>query len=198
MPDGMTRPMLPAVEKFVVEMRKLCEAEVKDSTLWEKSRELLADLIADPGLKAHARNWPVTGYNPETNKVSNLLFYEDPDYGFVINALIKNPGGSAMIHDHGPSWTIYGVLQGQERIVHYNSKKREDGNFDISEKGTYTLVIETTNQDVVNAVGGIGHVPDGSAYSISIAGFAMLLIGMVGVVVVGVILVRQRKRERSS
>ena len=73
-----------------------------------------------------------------------------------------------------------------------------EGNFDISEKGTYTLVIETTNQDVVNAVGGIGHVPDGSAYSISIAGFAMLLIGMVGVVVVGVILVRQRKRERSS
>ena len=134
MPDGMTRPMLPAVEKFVVEMRKLCEAEVKDSTLWEKSRELLADLIADPGLKAHARSWPVTGYNPETNKVANLLFYEDPDYGFVINALIKNPGGYAMIHDHGPSWTIYGVLQGQERIVHYNSKKREDGNFDISEK----------------------------------------------------------------
>ena len=73
-----------------------------------------------------------------------------------------------------------------------------EGNFDISEKGTYTLVIETTNQDVVNAVGGRGHVPDGSAYSISIAGFAMLLIGMVGVVVVGVILVRQRKRERSS
>jgi len=70
--------------------------------------------------------------------------------------------------------------------------------FYISESGMYTLVIETTDEDLVNVVGGIGHVPDASAYSISMAGFALLLIGMIGVVVVGIILVRQKKRERTN
>ena len=134
MPDGMTRPMLVAVEKFVAEMRTLYEDGVPEAERWEKCRGLLADVIADPDVKAHAQDWPVTGFNPKTDKVSNLLFYEDPDYGFVINALIKNPGGYAMIHDHGPSWTIYGVLQGEERIVHYDAAKRDDGKFDMTEK----------------------------------------------------------------
>ena len=70
--------------------------------------------------------------------------------------------------------------------------------FTIVESGTYTLMIETTGDQLVNVVGGIGHVPDESAYSISMGGFAMLLIGMVGVVVVGIIMVKQKKRERTS
>ena len=72
-----------------------------------------------------------------------------------------------------------------------------EGYFEITELGTYTLIIKTTNSDVVNVVGGIGHVPDTSAYSISIVGFAMLLIGMIGVIVIGIILVRQRKQRIS-
>lgn len=147
MPDGMTRPMLPAVEKFVSEMRGLYEAGVPERERWETCRALLAEVIADPDVKAHARDWPVTGFNPKTDKVSNLLFYEDPDYGFVINALIKNPGGYAMIHDHGPSWTIYGVLEGEERIVHYDAAQREDGKFDLSEKHA-----EVCNQGDVDVV----------------------------------------------
>ena len=134
MPDGMTRPMLPAVEKFIGEMRKLYEDGVAENERWETCRALLTEMIADPDVRAHAEAWPVTGFNPKTDKVSNLLFYEDPDYGFVINALIKNPGGYAMIHDHGPSWTIYGVLAGEERIVHYDATRRDDGKFDLSEK----------------------------------------------------------------
>ena len=70
--------------------------------------------------------------------------------------------------------------------------------FTIVESGTYTLMIETTGDQLVNVVGGIGHVPDESAYSISMGGFAMLLIGMVGVVVVGIIMVKQKKREKTS
>ena len=73
-----------------------------------------------------------------------------------------------------------------------------EGYFYITEAGTYTLVIETTDDDLVNVVGVIGHVPDASAYSISMIGFAMLLIGMTGVIVIGIIMVRQKKRERTS
>ena len=59
-------------------------------------------------------------------------------------------------------------------------------------------MIDTTNEMAVNVVGGIGHVPDTSAYSISMIGFALLLIGMLGVVIVGIILIRQRKKTNVS
>ena len=108
------KPMLPAVEKFVAEMRKTCEA-VDGDEKWDRCRALLADLLKDPDLKKHAQDWPVGGFDGK--KVDNLLFYEDPDYGFVINGLIKNPGGLAVPHDHGKAWTVYGVLAGGERIV---------------------------------------------------------------------------------
>ena len=69
--------------------------------------------------------------------------------------------------------------------------------FDISEVGTYTLVIRTDSDEVINVVGGIGHVPDSSSYSISTAGFFILLSGMIGVVVLGILLVRERKLKSS-
>ena len=72
------------------------------------------------------------------------------------------------------------------------------GVFDIAESGTYTLLIETSTDEVVNVVGGIGHIPDASVYSISMAGFALLLIGMFGVVVIGIILVRGRKKAGTN
>lgn len=125
--------MLPAAEKFVSALRNVYKEGVPEAERWARCRDLLKALIADPAVKAHAQAWPVTGYNPQTDRVQNLLFYEDPDYGFVINALIKKPGGYAMIHDHGPAWTIYGVLAGEERIVHYDATPRGDGRFDIAE-----------------------------------------------------------------
>jgi len=125
--------MLPAVEAFIGKMRRVFEDNIPEPENWEMCRDFLKELIADPQVKEHAKNWPVTGYNPETDRVQNLLFYEDPDYGFVINALIKNPGGSAMVHDHGSAWTIYGVLSGQERIVHFDAEESSDGRFHTAE-----------------------------------------------------------------
>ena len=125
--------MFLAAETFIADMRRLFADGVPEPDRWERCRELLKDLIADPEIKAAAREWPVTGFNPKTDRVQNLLFYEDPDYGFVINGLIKNPGGMAMIHDHGPAWTIYGVLAGSERIVHFETEPAGDDRVTIGE-----------------------------------------------------------------
>ena len=123
--------MLPAAEKFVAGMRETFAAGIGERARWEKCRDLLELLLADPALRQHAESWPFGGFDGK--KVDNLLFYEDPDYGFVMNGLIKNPGGRAMIHDHGPAWTIYGLVQGRERIVHFDAAERTDGRFDIAE-----------------------------------------------------------------
>ena len=69
--------------------------------------------------------------------------------------------------------------------------------FEISRMGTHTLVIETDSDEMINVVGGIGHVPDSSSYSISTAGFFILLSGMIGVIVLGILLVRERKQKAS-
>ena len=123
--------MLPAAETFIAEMRRACASGLQGRARWERCRELLQALIADPQLQRQAASWPVGGFDGK--KVDNLLFYEDPDYGFAMNALIKNPGGRAMIHDHGPSWTIYGVVQGQERIVRFAAKDNGDGTVELVE-----------------------------------------------------------------
>ncbi len=92
------KQMLPSVEKFVSEFRTVCETTNGDER-WQDCKVLLTELLNDPILQEHARDWPVGGFDGK--KVDNLLFYEDPDHGFVINGLIKNAGGRAMIHDHG-------------------------------------------------------------------------------------------------
>jgi hypothetical protein len=60
---------------------------------------------------------------PADGRAENLLFYEDPDYGFAINGLVKGDarhGQPARIHDHAHIYTLYGVLDGRERIVRYD------------------------------------------------------------------------------
>ena len=117
--------MLPAVEEFVAALRATCAEGLEGEARWRRCGELLSALLDDPALKAHARGWPVGGFDGK--KVDNLLFYEDPDYGFALNGLIKRPGGRAMIHDHGPSWTVYGLLEGCERIARFGVVTNEDG-----------------------------------------------------------------------
>ena len=72
-----------------------------------------------------------------------------------------------------------------------------EDNFEIDEVGTYTLIISTSELEEIPLVGGIGHVPDSTGVSISIAGFFIIIIGMVGVVVIGFMIIRQRKNKTS-
>ena len=118
------KKMLLAVEKFIVDFREVCKKE-KNENKWQICRNLLQHLLRDNELQCHAQDWPVGGFDGK--KVDNLLFYEDPDYKFVINGLIKNPGGRAMIHDHGKAWTVYGVLAGEERVVRYREIVNSQG-----------------------------------------------------------------------
>ena len=82
------------------------------------------------------------------------------------------------------------------RDVAVNRNSFED-NFEIDNAGTYTLIISTSNSDDIGLVGGIGHVPDSTGITISIAGFFIIIIGMIGVGGIGFIIIRQRKNKSS-
>ena len=82
------------------------------------------------------------------------------------------------------------------REVSINRNSFED-NFEIDDAGTYTLIISTSESEEIPLVGGIGHVPDSTGVTISIAGFLVIVLGMIGVAVIGFMIIRQRKNKSS-
>ena len=110
--------MLPAAVKFVSQVRALFEQGLAEANIWSTACDYLRELLDDDDLKKNADTWP-DSLSVE-GKPGNLLFYEDPDYGFVLNALIKAPGLKTSVHDHGESWTLYGVLEGGEKVVRFD------------------------------------------------------------------------------
>jgi predicted metal-dependent enzyme (double-stranded beta helix superfamily) len=106
-----------AIQKFIAGARRLHAEETDAAKRWEKMTPLLQELIADPAVKEQSKGWPDCSQGSE--RAENLLFYEDPDYRFVINGLIKAPHTRTQIHDHAHNWTLYGVLDGKETIERY-------------------------------------------------------------------------------
>ena len=132
--------MLPSAREFVMRVRALFVAGWDETDIWETACDYLIELLADSDLKRHSATWP-NSLSVE-GKPGNLLFYEDPDYGFALNALIKAPGLKTSIHDHGNSWTLYGVLEGGETVARFdrvddgpqvpdNAMLREVGSHDV-------------------------------------------------------------------
>ncbi len=105
---------LPAFESFIRELRAVWASEADDRARMERAKPLLERLVMDPAVKAHSVDWPST----EGRK--NLRFYVDPDYGFVINAVVRVPGRRGSVHDHADAWVLYGVLDGLESLERYD------------------------------------------------------------------------------
>jgi predicted metal-dependent enzyme (double-stranded beta helix superfamily) len=126
----MTSTSQSAVQRFIASAREIFSQEKDPAQRWRKMTPLLEALISDPSIKAQSKNWPACRQGDE--RAQNLLFYEDPEYKFVINGLIKSPKSRTQIHDHAHNWTLYGVLDGHESIERY--ERIDDGaNSDYAE-----------------------------------------------------------------
>jgi predicted metal-dependent enzyme (double-stranded beta helix superfamily) len=121
------RSRLAAFERFTQCARAFWAVNSDTETRIKKIKILLEALVNDSPMREPAKTWPST----EGHK--NLLLYEDPDYGFVANAVVRTPGRDGRIHDHTHAWTAYGVLDGSERLERY---RRLDG----GEKPDYALI----------------------------------------------------------
>lgn len=111
-----------ALSRFIAGARSLWAWEPDSEKRWAKLQPLLRELLADPELRARSQEWPARApHDPP----ENLVFYEDPEFGFVVNGLIKAPGTRTPIHDHAHNWTLYGVLDGSETIERY--ERVDDG-----------------------------------------------------------------------
>ncbi|NIO08361.1 MAG: hypothetical protein GTO40_10275 [Deltaproteobacteria bacterium] len=129
-----------ALDRFVSKTRELFAREQDPEKRWASLSPILAELLADPEVQEASKHWP--DCVPRDGRAENLLFYEDPDYNFVINGLTKGAsrdGGSrTRIHDHGHIYTLYGVLTGRERVERY--ERTDDGS-----KADYADIKKTTD-----------------------------------------------------
>lgn len=89
-----------------------------EPTRWGHVGEVLRAALDEPELRAAAGGWP-TSHDRANRRYTNLLFYEDPDFGFVVNGLVKDETGRTPVHDHGHAWVAYGLLEGTETILRY-------------------------------------------------------------------------------
>jgi predicted metal-dependent enzyme (double-stranded beta helix superfamily) len=111
-----------AFSRFIASTRELFAEEKELERRWERLAPLLRDLLAEPEIIESSKSWPECAHK---ERAENLLFYEDPDFGFVVNGLTKAPHVRTQIHDHAHNWTLYGVLDGAETIQRY--QRMDDG-----------------------------------------------------------------------
>jgi predicted metal-dependent enzyme (double-stranded beta helix superfamily) len=109
-----------ALERFVEKTRDLFSREKDPERRWPSLSPILAKLLDDPEVLAASKKWPDCVLRE--GRAENLLFYVDPDYGFAVNGLTKGAarqGQRTRIHDHAHIYTLYGVLDGHERVERY-------------------------------------------------------------------------------
>ncbi len=132
-----------ALDRFIAKTRDLFAEETNLDRRWELLRPVLQELLDDPRVQEASQHWPDCVLRD--GRAENLLFYEDPDYGFAINGLTKGgsrtAGERTRIHDHGHIYTLYGVLDGHERVERY--ERTDDGS-----KPDYRPIRRTTDQMV--------------------------------------------------
>jgi predicted metal-dependent enzyme (double-stranded beta helix superfamily) len=109
----MTTQRLPAFERFIGDMRTIWSSEPDLEKRMRRGAVLLQLLVKDPSLLEHSKTWPLT-------VGQNLLLYEDEQYDFVINAVVRPPGYKGGIHDHAHAFVLYAVLDGTEKLERYD------------------------------------------------------------------------------
>ena len=68
--------------------------------------------------------------------------------------------------------------------------------FEIASKGTYKLIIENLSSEDIQIMAVIGHMPDKGTLSVGITGFFILIVGLVGIVGVGIYVIRTKRKEK--
>ena len=72
-----------------------------------------------------------------------------------------------------------------------------EGQFKITTSGTYKLVIENTNDKEIKIFGVIGPEPDAGKKSLGFISLYVLIIGLIGMIIVPIYAIKNRKRSFS-
>lgn len=85
----------------------------------ERAKPLVERLIRTPEIHASSKTWP------STDGRASLLLHVDDEHGFAINAVVRVPGRTGVVHDHANAWVLHGVVDGTEILERW--KRVDDG-----------------------------------------------------------------------
>jgi len=107
-------------------------------TLEQLSADIRAALKADPGIGGKQevcklvskvlqdKEFAATHLTADQCKPRKVL-YEDPELGFCICGHVYEKPAHGQPHDHGSSWAIYGVAEGDTEMTDWRIVKKGDG-----------------------------------------------------------------------
>ncbi|MFK7965969.1 MAG: hypothetical protein AB8C46_18570 [Burkholderiaceae bacterium] len=122
-------------------------------TLEQLSDDIRSRLSADPGVAGQQAllecltkallddEFVAKHLTPDECRPRKVL-YEDPEFGFcVCGHVYENGMGKAWPHDHGPTWAIYGLAEGETEMT----------DWEIIEQGTETspALVRPTGQQTM-------------------------------------------------
>ncbi len=70
--------------------------------------------------------------------------------------------------------------------------------FEISTSGTYRLVVENFGLEETEIIGVLIHMPEKNIISLSYIGLSFLIVGMIGIVVLGIFVIKIRQKNKVS
>ena len=106
-------------DDFIVEARKVWGPEAPMGERVSQILPLMQGLVGHPAIREAVKAWP------STEGLGNLLLYTDPDFDFVVNAVVRDPGRKGGVHDHADAWVLYGLVEGTETLERW--RRLDDG-----------------------------------------------------------------------
>jgi len=136
------------------------------------------DLIADEGIVSLGESFEIQAELDPTKSETGVFVIQIIDFkDSEITAKITDP-------------------LGYEILSKSIDKDSVEERFEITSKGTYQLIIENLSPEDIQMRGVIGHMPDKGTLSVGITGFFILLMGLVGIVGVGIYVIRAKHKEK--
>ena len=114
----MAHAAAEAFSDFINKVHAVWARESEMQKRMEATQPLLTELV-NPAVRDFASQWPST----EGHK--NLLLHTDEQYGFIINAVVREPNRKGSVHDHSQAWVLYGLVEGTESLERYD--RLDDG-----------------------------------------------------------------------
>lgn len=111
--------MNPVIEQFAAECHDILKKDPGAGGL-EQVRQGLEKVLANQDV--------IKEYLGPDQDVARNVLYEDKELGFCIIAHAYNDARIRDPHDHGPSWAIYGQVEGTTEMTEYRLlEKPKDG-----------------------------------------------------------------------
>lgn len=102
--------MNPVIERFATQCHDILKRDSGPGGL-EEVRRSLQEVLGNEDVIQEV-------FGPDQNSPRNIL-YEDPELGFCVIAHAYKDASVRAPHDHGPSWAIYGQVEGVTEMTEF-------------------------------------------------------------------------------